>query len=457
MSGVRCVCPFCGQEPRKGERHNCRPLQEIRNVSSPVETLRPTNQAAKKNVTSKSAASVLDDFLALMQSNRSLQRTPNALSKCGGADFLVSFLLAVAPGCVWPTKDPKRALVAAVTALRDSACRTLQRGWRQRKSRYSHVRPGTAPKTAFQPSPEPTVPALVQVTPEMKQALGGSGWANDLFQEFLGGLGKTDADLVIQANQAPPTITKSQNTTVSPSTTSPGTQASSISPFSEHLVEAPVPQAPSAPRSAQNSVRPNRRSSRSNSSTPQTPLEPSPDDACENANVSGTMHNETSYAIVSSKILAQHDLESRWDDLDGHGCLEESICGNLVNEYGEEMQPALTPLERRALREQAAVQSHKPELPPPVPSSPSMGRALPEAAATNRLNERLQRRKDGADRRWRAELGTRDPSSVEVPLSGDLGHAPVATTCSGSARKDALARLQNKQAQRQQDVVLLEV
>lgn len=453
MPAFRCVCPFCGEEPRKGERHVCKPLlQEVRNASSPVDKVEKANKVSAREVAAnlKSASDVLEDFLFLMEPSRHLQKTSHAMSRCGGADFLVSFLLAVAPGCFYPIKDPKRALVAAVATLQDSACRTLQRHWRQRFYRLPS-RPGTVPKNAF----EPAVPALVQVTPEMRQALGGgSGWANDLFQEFLGGLGKTGICPAVEGDQMIQTVTPQ-----TPLSTSAGMAPSSLSSVTGQSAEPIKPQAPAAPKSANGSKRPKRSSSRTEASST-----PSPNNLT--ANVAGTFQNETTHASTNEENVSPLRLESKWDNSDGSPndqaiqiYADESVFANLeYHDYdqADDVQPALTPLERRALRGQTAPQS-QPALPPAAPPSPSVARALPTAAATNRLNERLQRRKEGAESRWRTELGTRDPTS-NVPIAPEeLNHVQAQRSSSCTARKDALARLQNKQAQRQQDVELLEV
>ena len=81
---MRIVCPNCGEEPQKGQRHICSSrVVDVPSPEKPTATARaarrPAVQVATPNVVCASLASLVSKNPGLWKSNRSLAR-------CGGED-----------------------------------------------------------------------------------------------------------------------------------------------------------------------------------------------------------------------------------------------------------------------------------------------------------------------------------------------------------------------------------
>lgn len=148
---MRIVCPNCGEEPQKGQRHTCRPapapqplpaeLAARRGQSPNGHRDRDVGASACEGVgvqrtrgaAGKATSGVVCASIAsLVAKNPALWRSGKALVRCGGEDF-VAGLLATAVGLPDWRRDPKRAMVCALVGrLSDEAARALQGFWRER-------------------------------------------------------------------------------------------------------------------------------------------------------------------------------------------------------------------------------------------------------------------------------------------------------------------------------------
>eukprot|EP00929_Paragymnodinium_shiwhaense_P006906 TRINITY_DN110860_c0_g1_i1.p1 TRINITY_DN110860_c0_g1~~TRINITY_DN110860_c0_g1_i1.p1 ORF type:complete len:620 (+),score=173.19 TRINITY_DN110860_c0_g1_i1:64-1923(+) len=172
---MRIVCPICGEEPVKGQRHICRPAeapaprQQVElelpprwqgsgdlgpgscsagsppsDGSYPAASLqgtgglgglqRRTGLAAKPGAFCASLASLVSKSPGLWKSSK-------ALAKTGGDEF-VAGLFAFAVGFPGWNRDPKRVLITALTQrIADDAARLLQQNWRRILALRAAARP----------------------------------------------------------------------------------------------------------------------------------------------------------------------------------------------------------------------------------------------------------------------------------------------------------------------------
>lgn len=143
---MRIVCPVCGDEPKKGQRHVCAAAQAApappfaeavseheqqlprreESASSGVGVLQRRGLKATPNAVCASIASLVS------KSHNGLWRSTSALARCGGEVF-VAGLLATTVGSVAWAKDPKGALISALTGrIADEAARAIQDCWRRK-------------------------------------------------------------------------------------------------------------------------------------------------------------------------------------------------------------------------------------------------------------------------------------------------------------------------------------
>lgn len=141
---MRIICPVCGEEPQKGERHVCRAPPVA--VPEQTELRRTTETAVAINVASSASGpsiglqrrgltatpgAVCASMASLVSKSPSLWKSGKALARSSGEEF-VAGLLASAVGCGGWHKDAKRALVVALTGkVHGDAARALQDAWRK--------------------------------------------------------------------------------------------------------------------------------------------------------------------------------------------------------------------------------------------------------------------------------------------------------------------------------------
>lgn len=155
---MRIVCPNCGEEPRKGQRHVCKPKAELFDQPPPTPSARPPGARLtaadfgdslrqglggiqRRSAPAASPGAVCASVGSLLSKNPSLWRSGRALARAGGEEF-VAALLAVAVNDGWH-KDPKRALISALSGrVADEAARAVQDHWRARcRARQQQRRP----------------------------------------------------------------------------------------------------------------------------------------------------------------------------------------------------------------------------------------------------------------------------------------------------------------------------
>lgn len=132
---MRIVCPICGEEPKKGQRHFCQPSQvprqqvELDLVPTPPQATKITS--GRRAAPCTSASSVCASVASLVSKTPSVWKSNRALARCGGDDF-VAGLLAAAIGMPGWHKDAKRALISVcVGQVAHEAARAVQDFWRR--------------------------------------------------------------------------------------------------------------------------------------------------------------------------------------------------------------------------------------------------------------------------------------------------------------------------------------
>lgn len=78
-----------------------------------------------------SATAVCASIASLVSKNPALRRTGKALARCGGEDFVAAILASAVALPGWH-RDPKRCLIRQIGCVADEAARALQDFWRQR-------------------------------------------------------------------------------------------------------------------------------------------------------------------------------------------------------------------------------------------------------------------------------------------------------------------------------------
>jgi len=144
---MRIVCPNCGEEPVKGQRHVCAvakaPVASIPGLApAPLSAPGGGMEGATPSASSgggiqrrgaahvASSGAVCASIASLVTKNPSLWRSGKALARCGGEDF-VAGLLAAAAGSVGWHRDPKTVLMTILSgSVQQEAARALQDFWR---------------------------------------------------------------------------------------------------------------------------------------------------------------------------------------------------------------------------------------------------------------------------------------------------------------------------------------
>jgi len=161
---IRIVCPICGDEPKKGQRHICRPTQQgpprqqvelelspqVRSndtTGSACEPRAPPSStpsgagiSIRRNVISTTPGAMCASIASLISKSPGLWRSGRALARSSGEDFVAGLLATAVSFPDWH-KNPKRALVCALAGrVADEAARALQDFWRDRRQARSKLR-----------------------------------------------------------------------------------------------------------------------------------------------------------------------------------------------------------------------------------------------------------------------------------------------------------------------------
>lgn len=154
---MRIVCPICGEEPKKGQRHFCKPAEaprqqlELELGAGAATTNKGGSESVlgmgseslghngtlgvggitRRGIANATSGGVCASMASLVSKSPKLWRSGGALARCGSEDF-VAGLLAMAVGLPCWQKDPKRALVSALLGrVAHEAARALQDFWRR--------------------------------------------------------------------------------------------------------------------------------------------------------------------------------------------------------------------------------------------------------------------------------------------------------------------------------------
>ena len=144
---MRIVCPNCGDEPQKGQRHICRPSVPVAPEDAP--TLGGSDVKVSSMLVRRApcatAGSMCASMASLASKNPGLWKSKRSLARCGGEDFVAALIFMAAGHDSW-SKTPKRALLLAFHGVATEAARALQRFWRcrQRQRRTAAVAATTA-------------------------------------------------------------------------------------------------------------------------------------------------------------------------------------------------------------------------------------------------------------------------------------------------------------------------
>lgn len=143
---MRIVCPICGEEPVKGQRHFCRgmqaPRQQVeleleREPSSHYVQSAPSctgHHLPLRRGAQAGASAVCASIASLVSKNPALWRSGSALVRCSADDFVAGLLALAVAGTGWH-KDPKREIVCTLLGkVADEAARALQGFWRRHLS-----------------------------------------------------------------------------------------------------------------------------------------------------------------------------------------------------------------------------------------------------------------------------------------------------------------------------------
>jgi len=171
---MRIVCPSCGEEPKKGQRHYCKgpascaASAEPEPVGAKAGGGGPSGSLGTQRRSGGAAATpgvVCASIASLIAKNPALRRSGKALARCGGEDF-VAGLLASAVGFAGWHRDPKRALLCSILGqVAEEAAKALQGFWRRyldarapRRPRVLGVAPGGYQQLALPAAPASRAP-----------------------------------------------------------------------------------------------------------------------------------------------------------------------------------------------------------------------------------------------------------------------------------------------------------
>ncbi|CAJ1407934.1 unnamed protein product [Effrenium voratum] len=123
---MRIVCPNCGEEPQKGQRHVCREGAERERALPGLQA----ESVRRRTVPCATAGSMCASIASLASKNPVLWKSKRRLARCGGEEFVAGLIFMAAGLPSW-SRDPKRTLVGAFWTVATEAAKVLQGFWRQ--------------------------------------------------------------------------------------------------------------------------------------------------------------------------------------------------------------------------------------------------------------------------------------------------------------------------------------
>ena len=126
---MRIICPNCGDEPQKGQRHICRAQKAVEVVE----------EKRRRTAPCATASSMCASIASLATKNPGLWKSKRRLARTGGEDFVAALIFMAAGQADW-NRDPKRTLMLVCNDVANEAAKALQQFWRQRCQRKEAVR-----------------------------------------------------------------------------------------------------------------------------------------------------------------------------------------------------------------------------------------------------------------------------------------------------------------------------
>lgn len=530
---MRIVCPNCGEEPLKGQRHFCRPKQQAPRQQVELEFATPAARMpsppagalalwnGERQFVRKAAppcatsAAICASVASLTSKNPSLWKSARVLARCEADDF-VAGILASAVGVPGWHKDPKRALLKVVGQVSHEAAKAIQGFWRRRIQKLASNVPRriTGVVAGYQQLAKPsTNDRPVRVAngegPSLNQRSASSS-VRRLVQTGQNDLRTRPPALTLSSNSSTKTLgsacsaasTASSITSIQTATQSPRhpetpknksnprpniAKAVPLNPIQAMKQRKLQQQLEAEEKRLQLALDAEERRQTRGSSQPSSPVASNLPSSClkRSSSASSTQHEcrEVSLAVVQTQQVLGTSSASRPPSFTAPPllpCSEKRTAKVLDTLAGPvdsrqvaisddaRCQDMLTPMERRKLRE-----ANGPLESPRVSQAPCQGTPLAgqsPVAATARLRERLQQR-DGNSRPSQSR-------SLSRPLEASIGsswkdriearHREVEehkgleeeekqrTAERSERRNDAMRRVIERQAQRQQDVISLE-
>eukprot|EP00931_Biecheleriopsis_adriatica_P095966 TRINITY_DN6961_c0_g1_i2.p1 TRINITY_DN6961_c0_g1~~TRINITY_DN6961_c0_g1_i2.p1 ORF type:complete len:524 (+),score=107.94 TRINITY_DN6961_c0_g1_i2:58-1629(+) len=521
---MRIVCPICGEEPQKGQRHFCKtssqaPRQQVE-LQLAVTTSRPLSDgkiagidggfaSQRRAAPCASAGVMLASLSSLASKNPALWKSYRALTRCGGSDFMAALLCITTANPNWH-RNPKQTLLCTLGRLADEAARALQDFWRcvrRSRSMKAPVRnAGTVdgyqqlvltkaqaqvappPRKAVQAAEKRTVatgepkarpPALMLAGPPTRPGQGSSGSAGS------GGSGGSGSQAVPPSPRQPETPRNKSNPRPSQGRAVP------LNPFLAMKQRKAQQQQEAEERRLQSlQLAEEARVARTQGGGSQ------PSSPQRSPQIAEALMQSPSPS--ASQEVLQPALPAAPAQVYKPAISAAPPSVNPVVPEGTASKPplppaewqgpeaVLTPLERRQLRQASSNQAAMPSSPravlpetgpgaerPETPRASGAGGASP-TAATERLRSRLRQRdaegKTGEQRSssrpatgkesttanggWKERIESRQKEAEEQQVMEQEEKQRTAER--SSKRNDAMRRVMERQAQRQQDVVSLE-
>ncbi|CAE7224031.1 unnamed protein product [Symbiodinium natans] len=97
---MRIVCPNCGEEPQKGQRHVCKPAGAVDDGPGPPEKSR-ASMPLRRTVPCATAGSMCASIASLASKNPGLWKSSRTLARCGGEDFVAALIFTAAGLPTW--------------------------------------------------------------------------------------------------------------------------------------------------------------------------------------------------------------------------------------------------------------------------------------------------------------------------------------------------------------------
>ena len=125
---MRIVCPNCGEEPQKGQRHTCHSAGPATAV---VEEAKRSPGSFRSRAPCATAGAMCASIASLASKNPGLWKSKRSLARCGD-DFMAALIFMAAGNESW-TKNSKQTLLLTMNLVAHEAATALQRCWRGRR------------------------------------------------------------------------------------------------------------------------------------------------------------------------------------------------------------------------------------------------------------------------------------------------------------------------------------